>query len=98
MRIICSSKKKSSTVMFTNSDTRAPVWKRVLTNRPRIPPIRYAWLNEPLLLVAGEASHHSFSGPGPFQGEGAADFFRDIVRLVIGEVVLTPQFGSGPDD
>jgi len=55
-------------------------------------------LNETLLLVAGEASHHSFSGPRPFKGEGAAHFFGDIARLVIGQMVLTPQFGCGGDD
>jgi hypothetical protein len=54
--------------------------------------------DEPSLLMTGQASHPSFSCLRPFRRQCPAHFFGHIVRLIVGEVVLTPEFLGGGND
>jgi hypothetical protein len=55
-------------------------------------------LNEPPFLIAGETCHDSLSLLRLFEDQRASDFFRHIARLIIGEMMLPPEFLGGGDD
>jgi hypothetical protein len=54
--------------------------------------------DELALLVSGESRHNSRARLGPCDGQSTPHFLGDIVCLIIGEVILPPEFLSRGDD
>ena len=54
--------------------------------------------NQVLLFGTGETGDHAVARGRPGDGQGAPHFFRDVARLIIGEVIPPPQFEGVRDD
>jgi hypothetical protein len=50
-------------------------------------------LDEPLFFITGQALNDALANFYPFYSEGAPDFLGHIPCLIVGEMVLPPEFG-----
>jgi hypothetical protein len=48
--------------------------------------------NESVLFISRQTGDHPLTGCGPLNLQGPADFLGDIPTLIIGEMVLSPEF------
>ena len=48
--------------------------------------------DQALLFGPGEAGNHALPRGRPGKGQGAPDFLGDVARLIIGQMILPPDF------